>query len=308
MSEGEVVLALNDVTKRFSSGSGMVSALEGVSASVRRGERVALLGANGAGKTTCMDLVCGVTAPTTGRITALGVTPRHAVRQGRMTAVLQTGGLLRDLTVLETVQVIAGLHRRPERVETVLLEAGLTAVRRRLVGRCSGGEQQRLKYALALIPDPEVLVLDEPAAGLDVAGRAALWDHVGQRAQQGTTIIFSTHHLEEVEQMAERVLLLREGKVVADQEIRELLGPAAPVTILAQLPTPAAVAQAVHSLGDLEGVHDDGSAEERLRLVAAPQVSDAVAARLLGEFRAAHLLVIPQTLRGKMADMMAGRR
>ncbi len=307
MTVSEVVLALHDVSKRFPSGSVTVAALAGVTTSVRRGEKVALLGANGAGKTTCLDLICGVTQPSAGRITALGSTPREAVRAGRLTAVLQTGGLLRDLTVLETVQVIAGLHRLPERTETVLHEAGLTGLRKRLVGRCSGGEQQRLKYALALIPDPEVLVLDEPAAGLDVAGRADLWDHVAQRAEQGTTIIHSTHQLDEVEQMADRVLLLRDGELVADRYVHELVAPTASVRISARLATAAMVAEAVRVLGSLDGVRDDGSSGERVQLLSSPGVSDGVAARLLGEFRAAELVVMPQTLRGSLADLMAGR-
>lgn len=307
MITDEVVLSLKDVTKRFTSGSGSLSAVDGLTTSVRRGERVAILGANGAGKTTCLDLVCGVTQPTSGHITALGVSPRRAVQEGRMTAVLQTGGLLRDLTVKETVQVIAGLHRRPERTATVLEEAGLTGLAKRLVGRCSGGEQQRLKYALALIPDPEVLVLDEPAAGLDMEGRAALWDHVRQRALSGTTIIHSTHHLEEVDGMADRVLLLRNGKLVADHQIGELVESGASVTISAQLLGDASVQEAVRVLSVTGQVCDAGSDGARIRLVASPTASDEVAGRLLGEYRATQLLVVPQTLHGALADLMAGK-
>ncbi len=307
MRQDEVVLRLEDVTQSFASGSAQVLALDGINMSVRRGERVAILGANGAGKTTCIDLMCGVTQPTSGRITALGVSPRRAVQEGRMTAVLQTGGLLRDLTVRETVQVVAGLHRRPERTATVLEEAGLSGLAKRLVGRCSGGEQQRLKYALALIPDPELLILDEPAAGLDMEGRAALWEHVRQRALQGTTIIHSTHHLEEVEGMADRVLLLQKGKLVADHDMAELVGPTASLTISAHLPNPAAVRDAVKDLVGRGQVCDDGSTAERIRLLAAPGVSDSVAARLLGDFRATQLVVMPQTIQGALADLMAGR-
>ena len=307
MIKDEVVLSLKDVTKRFTSGSGSLNAVDGLTTSVRRGERVAILGANGAGKTTCLDLVCGVTQPTAGHITALGVSPRRAVQEGRMTAVLQTGGLLRDLTVKETVQVIAGLHRRPERTATVLEEAGLTGLAKRLVGRCSGGEQQRLKYALALIPDPEVLVLDEPAAGLDMEGRAALWGHVRQRALSGTTIIHSTHHLEEVGGMADRVLLLRNGKLVADHQIGELVGSGASVTISAQLSGDAAVQEAVRVLSVPGQVFDNGSDAARIQLIAAPTASDEVAGRLLNDYEATQLLVVPQTLHGALADLMAGK-
>ncbi|MGO1385014.1 MAG: ABC transporter ATP-binding protein [Arachnia sp.] len=294
------------MTKRFTAGSAVVTALDGVTASVRSREAVALLGSNGAGKTTCMDLVCGVTQPTQGEVIALGGAPRRAVHEGRMTAVLQTGGLLRDLTVLETVQVMAGLHRRPERVWTVLAEAGLTSVAKRLVGRCSGGEQQRLKYALALIPDPEILVLDEPAAGLDMEARAGLWEHVRQRLDSGTTIIYSTHHLAEVEGMAERVLLLRDGKLVADRQMGELVGSSAPRRISAELADAAAVVEALRALTKDSVVQDDGSVDGRIILRAAPDVSDAVAARLLGEFRGTRLTVVPQTVHAALEDFMAG--
>ena len=288
----DVVLSLEHVGKHFTE----VTALDDVSARILRGERVALLGANGAGKTTCLDLVCGVTQPTSGTVRALGMTPRRAVREGRLTAVLQTGGLLRDLTVRETVQVIAGLHRRPERTDAVLAESGLTGLTKRLVGRCSGGEQQRLKYALALIPDPEVLVLDEPAAGLDREGRQSLWEHVRERSRRGTTLVHSTHHLEEIEGLADRVLLLRAGRLVADLSVEDLTGAHSSRTITARLPQPGVTARAVQELTALSAVHDDGSTGVVLRLIAAARSSDEVATRLLREFEASDLLVAPLTL------------
>ncbi len=299
----DVVLSLEQVTKRFTVGAADVTALDGVTVMVRRGERVALLGANGAGKTTCMDLVCGVTQPTSGTVQALGITPRRAVREGRLTAVLQTGGLLRDLTVRETVQVIAGLHRRPERTDVVLAESGLTGLAKRLVGRCSGGEQQRLKYALALIPDPEVLVLDEPAAGLDREGRAALWEHVRERSRQGTTIVHSTHHLEEIEGLADRVLLLRAGRLVADLAIADLTGVHSSRTITARLPGSDTAARAVQELTSLDGVSDDGSSGAMVRLTAGAASSDEVAARLLRDFGGADLLVAPLTLEAALSEL-----
>ena len=299
----DVVLSLAQVTKRFTAGAADVTALDGVTAMVRRGERVALLGANGAGKTTCMDLVCGVTQPTSGTVRALGMTPRRAVREGRLTAVLQTGGLLRDLTVRETVQVIAGLHRRPERTDVVLAESGLTGLAKRLVGRCSGGEQQRLKYALALIPDPEVLVLDEPAAGLDREGRAALWEHVRDRSRRGTTIVHSTHHLEEIEGLADRVLLLRAGRLVADLAIEDLTGAHSARTITARLPGSDLAARAVQELTSLVDVRDDGSSGALVRVTAGAASSDEVAARLLRDFGGADLLVAPLTLEAALGEL-----
>ncbi len=303
MTDDEVVLSFDHVSKRFTSRTAAVTATDDVSALVRRGERVALLGANGAGKTTCMDLMCGVTAPTSGRVRALGTSPRLAVREGRLTAVLQTGGLLRDLTVRETVQVIAALHRRRDRTEAVLAEAGLTALTKRLVGRCSGGEQQRLKYALALIPDPEVLVLDEPASGLDQEGRAALWEHVRQRALHGTTIIHSTHHLDEVEPLADRVLLLRRGRLVADRLVSDLTGAGAQRMITARLPGADVLARSVQELTGIRGVRDDGSTGADIRLVADARSSDEVIARLLRDHGGSELMAGPRTLEAALADL-----
>lgn len=302
MTDDGVVLCLSQVTKSFMAGSASVAALHGVTVSVRRGERVALLGANGAGKTTCLDLICGVTRPTSGTVTALGGEPRRAVKEGRLTAVLQTGGLLRDLTVRETVQVIAGLHRRPERVDVVIEEAGLGALSRRLVGRCSGGEQQRVKYALALIPDPEVLVLDEPAAGLDIEGRAALWDHVRQRAEQGTTIIHSTHHLDEVRDLADRVLLLQKGSLVGDHRVSDLAGPGASMVLTARLGGQSAVERARQELAT--AILEDSSGGSDLRMVITSGEADGIALRLLRDHGARDLVLKPRTLEDALADLM----
>lgn len=302
MKDEEVVLRLDAVTKSFWAKESLITALDGMSVSVRRGERVALLGANGAGKTTCMDLICGVTRPTFGSVAVLGTEPRRAVREGRLTAVLQTGGLLRDITVRETIQVIAGLHRRPERVDVVMEEAGLGTLSRRLVGRCSGGEQQRVKYALALIPDPAILVLDEPAAGLDVEGREALWEHVRQRAERGTTIIHSTHHLDEIRGLADRVLLLRRGRLVADHRVGDLAGAAACIVITAKLADAGAVVRAVREVA--ADVREDTSMGPNLRLVVASEDSDGVVLHLLRDHGASELVVAPRTLDAALADLM----
>src|SRR5699024_3032622 len=144
----------------------------GVDLAISPGEVVAILGPNGAGKTTALDMVLGLTEPTTGSITSFGAAPRRAVHDGRVSAVLQTGGLLHDLTARETVRMIASTFpRRHQPVEDVLHRAGLAAKADRRVSKLSGGEQQRLRFALALLPDPDLLILDEPTAGMDVAAR-----------------------------------------------------------------------------------------------------------------------------------------
>lgn len=200
------------VTRRF----GTTTAVDAVSLSVPPGEVVALLGPNGAGKTTTIDLVLGLAEPDAGTVSVLGQRPDRAASSGAVSAVLQTGGLLKDLTVAETVRYVAATHGSVLGVGEVLRSAGLEAKADRLVGRCSGGEQQRLRFAVALLPDPALLVLDEPTTGMDVEGRSRFWASMQEAAGQGRTILFATHYLAEADQVADRIVMLRSGRVVAD--------------------------------------------------------------------------------------------
>ena len=214
--------------KTFRSTDGReVVAVDRVDLVVEPGEVVAFLGPNGAGKTTTVDMLLGVTAPDSGSVEVYGLPPRRAVEQGLVSARLQTGGLLPDFTVEEAVRAIAALHRRPDRVTDVLERADLTQVARRRVQACSGGEQQRLKFALALIPDPALVVLDEPTAAMDVASRRRFWDTMRADAAAGRSIVFATHYLAEADEFAERTVLMRRGRVVADgptAEVRAAFG------------------------------------------------------------------------------------
>ncbi len=204
---------------------GSVRAVRGIDLVVPRGQVVALLGPNGAGKTTTIDLVLGLSAPTSGRVLVCGMAPSKAVASGRLAAVLQGGGLLKDLTVQETVRYAASLYQRTGDVPAAMERAGIGHLAQRLVGRCSGGEQQRLKFAMALLPDPDLLVLDEPTTGLDVEGRQRFWAAVRHEADRGRTVLFATHYLEEADAFADRVVVVRRGAVVADgtpSQIRSL--------------------------------------------------------------------------------------
>lgn len=157
---------LHGVTKTFRSGTGPhIRAVDGLSLSIGEGEIVAFLGPNGAGKTTTLDMVLGLTTPSTGTLQVLGHRPREAVRHGLVAAVLQTGGLLRDITVEETVEVIAAQYAKHLPVDDVIERAGLTQIAKRRISKCSGGEQQRVRFALALLPDPKVIILSEDAGG-----------------------------------------------------------------------------------------------------------------------------------------------
>ena len=193
-----------------------VLAVDDVDLTVHPGEIVAFLGPNGAGKTTTVDMLLGLTRPDAGTIEVYGTTPAEAVRRGRVSAVMQTGGLLDDFTVEETVRAIAALHGRSDRVEVVLERARLTELAGRRVEACSGGEQQRLKFALALLPDPDLVVLDEPTTGMDVGSRQEFWRAMRADAALGRTIVFATHYLAEADEFAERTVLMARGRIVHD--------------------------------------------------------------------------------------------
>ena len=273
-----VVLELRGVTRHFGSGDSRVQAVAGVDLSIRRGEVVALLGPNGAGKTTTLDMLLGLTTPSTGSVQVLGVTPERATSSGAIGAVLQSGGLLGDLTVGETVRLIASLYgaAAAARVPEVMARADLENLARRRVSKCSGGEQQRVKFALAMVSDPDILVLDEPTAGMDVTARRHFWDVMRADADAGRTIVFATHYLEEAEQFARRTVVMHRGAIVADAPTALLRASLGERSLSATI-DPADVAL-VATLKDEDGVVDVRLDGDRLSLRAAD--SDA-AARLL---------------------------
>jgi len=211
--------------KHFGSGDRQVRALgerTGVDITIGTGEIVALLGPNGAGKSTLIDLVLGLTHPTAGTVEVFGTTPRRAIADQRVGAVMQTGGLLPDLTVVTTLRMVAATFPHPRSVDEVMAFADLTDLGNRRVGKCSGGEQQRLRFALALLGSPDLLILDEPTAGMDAASRHRFWETMADRADEGTTVVFATHYLEEAQNFARRILLVDRGTVIADGTTEEL--------------------------------------------------------------------------------------
>ncbi|MCV2396131.1 ABC transporter ATP-binding protein [Actinotalea sp. M2MS4P-6] len=225
---------LSAVTKDF----GDVHAVRGIDLDISPGEVVAVLGPNGAGKTTTIDMVLGLTQPTSGHVEVHGMGPREAVSHGLVAAVMQTGGLLKDLSVRETLQYTASLFARTTTVDEVLAVAGITEIADRKVAKCSGGEQQRLRFAMALLPDPALLLLDEPTTGMDVEGRRAFWAAIRRDAQRGRTVIFATHYLEEADQYADRIVLVSRGRVVADGTGAEVKALASGRVVRASLPEP----------------------------------------------------------------------
>jgi ABC-2 type transport system ATP-binding protein len=226
-----LAIELTGVRKHF----GDVQAVRGVDVNVASGEIVAMLGPNGAGKTTTIDMILGLSQPTSGQVSVYGMHPRQAVTHGLVSAVMQTGGLLKDLTVMETVQYTASLFAQGKPPAEVLERAGITKIADRRVGKCSGGEQQRLRFAMALVSDPELLVLDEPTTGMDVEGRRSFWASIRKDAEQGRTVLFATHYLEEADAYADRIILLRHGQKIADGTASEIKAMAAGRTVRATL-------------------------------------------------------------------------
>ena len=174
-------IQLDDVSRTF----GSVVAVDGINLAVKPGEIVAFLGPNGAGKTTTIDMILGLSNPTSGDVSVMGLKPRTAIARGLVSAVMQSGGLLKDLTVRETVQYTASLFADTQHVDEVLPTPGITDIADRKVGKCSGGEQQRLRFAMALLPDPALLLLDEPTTGMDVEGRRTFWSAIRADAAAG---------------------------------------------------------------------------------------------------------------------------
>jgi ABC-2 type transport system ATP-binding protein len=227
-----MAVGLSGVHKDF----GAVQAVRGIDLDIAPGEIVAFLGPNGAGKTSTIDIILGLSRPTAGEVSVFGMHPRQAIARGLVAAVMQTGGLLKDLTVAETAQYTASLfvHSRP--VQEVLSRAGISGIADRKVGKCSGGEQQRLRFAMALLPDPRLLVLDEPTTGMDVEGRRGFWAAIRQDTAEGRTVLFATHYLEEADAYADRIILVRHGQIVADGTAAEIKAMAAGRTVRATLP------------------------------------------------------------------------
>ena len=266
-------LSLRGLRKRF----GAVTAVDGLDLTIRSGEIVAFLGPNGAGKTSTIDMVLGLSRPDGGTAEVFGMAPRTAVAHGLVTAVMQTGGLLKDLTVAETVELTAALFAHTRPVAEVLERAGLTEIAGRRVGKCSGGQQQRLRFAMALLPEPEFLVLDEPTTGMDVEGRREFWSAIRADAERGRTVVFATHYLDEADAYADRIVLVSRGRVVADGTAAQIKALSAGRMITATwegIGTGDAVA-----LRSLPGVEDVELRGDTVLLRAAD--SDAVARHLL---------------------------
>ena len=211
-------------------------AVRSVDVSIEEGETLALLGPNGAGKSTTIDMLLGLQTPDGGTVSLFGGSPADAIAAGRVGAMLQTGGLLRELTVRELVTMMAALYPRPLVVDETLEVARVEQLGARRTEKLSGGETQRVRFAIALVSNPDLLVLDEPTVGMDVETRHSFWTTVREIAAGGKTVLFATHYLEEADLYADRAVLMARGSVVADGPTTEIKAMVGSRTIRATLP------------------------------------------------------------------------
>jgi ABC-2 type transport system ATP-binding protein len=260
---------------------GEVRAVDGIDLTIAPGEVVALLGPNGAGKSTTVDMILGLSKPDTGDVTVFGATPADAVQAGSIGAMLQGGALLDDATVGEMVAMVASLHRRPMPVTEALARAGIEELANRRGNKLSGGQKQRVRFAVALVSDPDLLLLDEPTAAMDVGSRREFWRSMQTFTASGRTVVFATHYLEEAEEFADRVVLMRGGRIVADGSVAQVRALAGGRTLRAVVPGATEAA-----LANLPGVTEHQLRGEQIAVSSTD--SDATLRALLTAYPDAH--------------------
>ena len=220
------------VTKKY----GDVQAVAGVDLTIRSGEVVALLGPNGAGKSTTIEMLLGLVRPDQGTVEVYGASPTEAIATGRVGAMLQSGGIIEDARVGELVTLVASLHRDPLPVAEALERADISDLAGRTFKGLSGGQKQRVRFAMAIVAKPDLIVLDEPTTGMDVETRRAFWASMHEETAKGRTVLFATHYLDEADAYADRVVLLRSGRVVADGTAAQIKATVSGRTIRATIP------------------------------------------------------------------------
>jgi ABC-2 type transport system ATP-binding protein len=277
-----VGIRLDGLSKTFRTPRGPVHAVRGVDLAIAPGETVALLGPNGAGKSTTIEMLLALARPDAGRVSVFGRPPDRAVDAGGVGAMLQTGSLMRDLTARELVTTIASLYPGPLGVEETLELTGIQPFADRPTQKLSGGETQRARFALAIVGDPDLLVLDEPTVAMDVESRRAFWAAMRAFAARDKTVVFATHYLDEADAYADRVVLMASGAIVADgppTEIKAMVGsrriratyPGAQPSMLEALPG----VTGVEARGEaIVLVCSDSDAALRALLEASPDVRD----------------------------------
>jgi ABC-2 type transport system ATP-binding protein len=242
------VIELSVVTKSY----GRLNALDRVDLEVEAGELVAILGPNGAGKTTMFELLLGLSSTTKGSIRVLERSPGDRAIVGRIGAMLQGAGLPENLTVRDLVRLVGRSYPQSLPVETVLARVGLAAKRGRTVTDLSGGERQRLLLAAAIVGAPDLLLLDEPTAAMDPEGKRRFWQEARSAVADGTTVLFATHDLTEADTVAQRVVVLGRGRILADGTPSDLKSIVQRKTVRLQSEVPAAELATLPGSGPVE--------------------------------------------------------
>lgn len=203
-------------TRRLTKKYGKVTALHNLTIDLRRGELLALLGPNGAGKTTLVRMLLGLAAPDSGVVSVFGSNPRAGVMRHRIGAMLQVGRVPETLRVREHIDLFSSYYPQPLPLDETLRLAGLEETKDRLYGELSGGQKQRVLFGIALCGNPDLLFLDEPTVGLDVEARRLMWSQIRALIARGKTVLLTTHYLNEADELADRIVVLNQGKIVAE--------------------------------------------------------------------------------------------
>jgi ABC-2 type transport system ATP-binding protein len=250
-----MIAELRGVTKTY----GSIVALNDLTLGLEAGRVTAILGPNGAGKTTVIKLLLGLTRPTRGTVALFGTDPRSPAARRRTGVMLQIAKVPETLTVREHVDLFCSYYPSPMGVDNTLAAAELTGVADRKYGNLSGGQRQRVQFALAICGQPDLLFLDEPTVGLDVESRRGFWQQIRRLASSGRTIVLTTHYLEEADALADRVVMLSAGSIVADGAPHQIKARVASKRIRCVTALPAA---AIEALEGVSSVRRDGSATE----------------------------------------------
>ncbi len=267
---GAVVAELRNATKRF----GNVEAVTNIDLTVRSGELLAVLGPNGAGKTTAISMLTGLRRPTSGAASLFGRDPHDIGARQKVGVMLQASGVPETLRVAELLNEFRGYYPDPLPLSAVVAAAGLDGLERRLYGELSGGQQRRVLFGIALCGNPELLFFDEPTTGLDVEVRRGLWATLRDLTAAGRGVVLTTHYLEEADALADRIVVLDRGRIIAE---------GSPFEIKAQVPGRRIRAQSSVSVADAEGfagvqrASRDGTWLEILTATAEPALRELLA-------------------------------
>ncbi len=237
-----------DVTKSY----GTVQALRNFNLQVRAGELTAVLGPNGAGKTTAIRLLLGLARPTSGRVSVFGGDPALTETHIRVGAMLQVGRVPETLRVREHIDLFSSYYPKPLPLSETLAIAGIESIRNQKFGDLSGGQKQRVLFALAICGNPDLLFLDEPTAGLDVEARHLLWDEIRQLRAQGKTVVLTTHYLEEADALADRIVVINKGAMIAQGTPAEVKAHTAGKKIRCVTNLPVAAIRGLSGVADVQ--------------------------------------------------------